>query len=42
MGLGGPGPGKSYLSTWTILKLINLHGQQPDHTDGVSVGLLLY
>ena len=35
---GGPGAGKSYLSTWTILRLLDLHDQRPDHTDGVSVG----
>ena len=35
---GGPGAGKSYLSTWTILRLIELHDQRPDHSDRVSVG----
>lgn len=35
---GGPGAGKSYLSTWTILRLFELHDQRADHTDGVSVG----
>ena len=35
---GGPGAGKSYLSTWTILQLIDLHEQRSDHADGVSVG----
>jgi hypothetical protein len=34
---GGPGAGKSYLSTWAILRLIELHDQRPDHADGVSV-----
>ena len=34
---GGPGAGKSYLSTWTILRLIELHDQRLDYGDGVSV-----
>lgn len=34
---GGPGAGKSYLSTWTILRLIELHDQRPEYGDGVSV-----
>jgi hypothetical protein len=35
---GGPGAGKSYLSTSTILRLIDLHDQRPEYADGVSVG----
>ena len=36
--IGGPGTGKSFLSTWTISKLLDLHRQDADHPSQVSIG----
>ena len=36
--VGGPGTGKSFLSTWTIANLQELHRQDTDHPSQVSVG----